>query len=706
MLLVSISLLVINLIILNIPLLNILSYESSALNGILLSFLTGVYWLKNNRKKKTISIYLSILIFSIIPFLILSLSTIFCQNCPLDDGVYFYLVLALPSIFVGLSLAYLSSYISIKYRSIIFTVIWILILLSFLPELYYLPQIYFYNPIFGYYPGVIYDQSIAITGLLIAYRFINVIIALVIIMISAKKYLKNIPRKIILIILSILLLTQITFSSLLGFNTTIAKVKTELTENISTEHFEILVPDTLSDSQKKILELDHEFYYFSNAATLGYAPDQKIVSIIYGTGAQKKQLFGSANADVAKPWLNQIYLNYDNYQNSLKHEIAHIFSAKIGVGLFKIPSNFNPGLIEGFAMAVENNFDNFDIDYLAAIAYQNNYKISLNNLFTDLSFFANASSLSYIYAGSFFKYLAHNYGWEKVNQIYSGNSFDEVFQRTVPLLEKEYYDYLDTLPAEDNPHVANYYFGRKPLIKLTCARATAKALMDAQNTLGNKNYEESATKYLEIYNYSKSYSALVGFAISSLRVKNVEKAITLLEKELVRFEGSSSFYYMEFLLADLYSLNNDSNNAAKYYESIIIQNPHIKYIRNASFKLELLEKSNSELVNYMNSTNKKTAIVEKMVQENPNDFSVQLLVRISHAEKENYHEIIKLIDKIISETEYSSNTFFEISKFAYLNLDFNKSLYYADKALNLADFRRSPIIKEHIAKLNWILSKN
>lgn len=704
--LISSCLLIINLIIVNIPLLNILSYESSALNGILLSFLTGVFWLKCTRNKSTLEIFNSILIFAIIPFVLLSLSTTLCQNCPLDDGIYFYIVLALPSIIVGVSLAFLSNYISVKYSFIIFILIWIVILFSFLPELYYLPQIYFYNPIFGYYPGVIYDQTIEITSLLLLYRIINVVIASVIIIVASDKYLKNISRGYILFILTILILIQITFSSILGFNTTLEKVKKELKQEISTEHFEIILPDTLSENQKKILELDHEFYYFSNSIILGYTPDEKIISIIYGTAAQKKKLFGSANADVAKPWLNQIYLNYDNYQNSLKHEIAHIFSAKIGVGPFKIPSSFNPGLIEGFAMAVENNYDDFDIDYLSAIAYQNNYKISLSNLFTDFSFFSNASSLSYIYAGSFFKYLAHNYGWEKLNLIYSGNSFHEVFQRTLPFLENEYYNYLDKFPAEDNLHVANYYFGRKPLIKLTCARVTAKALLDAQNTLNDEKFEESASKYLEIYNYSKSYSALVGFAISSLRAKSAEKAISLLERELVSFEGSSSFYYLEYLLADLYALNSDSIRAAKYYESIIVQNPNLRYLRNASVKLDILRKSNTELINYLNSENQKYSMLEKMVFEKPNDFSLQLLVRISYSEKEDYHKIIEQIEQIISETEYSSNTYFEISNYAYLNLDFNKAIKYADKALKLAEFSKIPIINEHIAKLNWILSKN
>ena len=687
------------------PLINVLSYESSAINGIILSLIVGMYWLKYIKVKKTSLFYSPFLIIAAIPFLILTFSTILCQKCPLDDGLYFYLILALPSIIVGLSLAYLSYYISVKYRFIIFILIWIVILFSFLPELYLLPQIYFYNPIFGYFPGTIYDQNIEITELLIIYRLLNIIIAFIVIFVSSKNFNEK-PKAYVYITLSILLLSQISFSSFLGFNTTLTTVESELKGEISSDHFNIIFPDTLSKNEQTILQLEHEYSYYSISKSLGFEPESKITSIIYGTGAQKKQLFGSANADVAKPWLNQIYLNLGNYQNSLKHEIAHIFSAKYGVTPFKIPSNINPGLIEGFAMAIENNYDDFDIDYLASLAYQNNFKISLVSLFTDLSFFSNVPSISYIYAGSFFKYLASNYGWEKVSLVYSGQSFEEIYKKNLSNLENEYYDYLTKIPEEDNSHIANYYFGGKPLIKLTCARVTAKALSEAQILLTDKKYEESAAKYLEIYKYSNSYAALVGYSVSSLNHDNVEKVIPFLEQEIKIFDGTSSFYYLQYILANFYVLNNDSSNAAKYYSSIIDQNPNIRYLRNAKVRLDLLAKGDSILINYIKLKDSKATILVKYVLENPNDYVVQLLLEFSQLEKKDYKKIIELVENIIGNKQYSSYTYFEISNYAYQNLDFITSLIYAKKALIISDYRRNQIIKEQILKLNWILNKN
>ena len=159
------------------PLLNILSYETSVLNGVLLAFISGLYWLRKNPLSKNESIrplILFYLILFLVPFIILSFSTIICQQCPISDGILFYLTLALPSVFVGIGLSEFSLFISKKYYILIFIILYFIVLLGFLPELYFNPQIYFYNPIFGYFPGVIYDENIRITNNLITYRCINI----------------------------------------------------------------------------------------------------------------------------------------------------------------------------------------------------------------------------------------------------------------------------------------------------------------------------------------------------------------------------------------------------------------------------------------------------------------------------------------------------------------------------------------------------
>ena len=101
---------------------------------------------------------------------------------------------------------------------------------------------------------------------------------------------------------------------------------------------------------------------------------------MFKNNTQKGKLIGSENADVAKPWLFQIYTIADNYDHTLKHEIAHIFSEKFGVGPFKIAHNFNPALIEGIAEAAAPLYNTWYVDHIASIAYNNNFRFNIENL--------------------------------------------------------------------------------------------------------------------------------------------------------------------------------------------------------------------------------------------------------------------------------------------------------------------------------------
>ncbi len=695
-----------NMFLTTIPLTNLLSYESSAINAIVLSLFSGFFWLRSKAKIFNTRILVFLISFLLIPFIILFISTILCQKCPIDDGIYFYLIITVPSIPIGMAIADFSIFISKRFKYAIYLIIWIIMILGFLPELYYNPQIYFFNLIFGYYPGVIYDQHIAISREIIDYRLLSVVISVTLILIFRREYnFSKLTKAIVIIAVISVYLHSYMYKFELHYSTDINRIKSELKDEISTKHFNIILPDSISEIEKKIIEYEHEYYFTSISNLLKVEPDSKITSIIFDTRARKKKLFGSENADVAKPWLNQIYLNIDNYRNSLKHELAHIFSAKFGSTIFKIPSNFNPGLIEGFAMAVENNYDNFDIDYFAALAFNNNFKISLVNLFSDFSFFSNTSSLSYIYAGSFIKYLAQNYGWEHVERLYANGDFESSFNKNIEELEIEYFDYIKLYGKKFNKDNANYYFGRRPLIKRICARATAKQLKQAYKLFEQKNFIESSNLFDEIYKYSKTYSSLVGYAQSQLRLGNANNAINRIEDDLDNYANSANQYYLEFILADLYALKNDSANANQYYNLILQQNPHHIYYTSALNKKNLLQEGDSILIKYILDNKFKVENLENIVKENPTDEAIFLLTRINGEDIYDYYRRMKIIEEAVTKNKFLSETYFNISKFAYNHLDLDLAIKYARLSIDKATPQKISIIQDHIAKINWILKQ-
>ncbi|MEE9429431.1 MAG: hypothetical protein V3V16_00200, partial [Melioribacteraceae bacterium] len=697
---------IINIFFTTLPLLNTLHYEVSFINAILLSFLSGLLTLSflkegiGGIKIFPNRIYLrKIISFLIIPFVISFISTIFCQQCPISDGIYFYLVITFPSVIIGSIIALLAYFVSAKYKYPLFVIFWLFLTLGFLPELYFNPQIYFYNPIFAYFPGVMYDINIEITKELILYRIFNVLFSIGVWFLLIETIDRKRSSK--FVVITIVMMFYLTFSFYkveLDLATDTSKIESELTTKIETEHFEISLPPNISEREIELVKINHEFYYNELKKLLGTEPTQKIKSFLFESGAQKKRLFGANNADVAKLWMNQIYLNYNNYDNSLKHEIAHIFSAEFANGFFKMPAMYNPGLLEGYAMAIENNYDDFDIDYLAKLAYKNGFKISLKNLFSNFSFFMQTSSITYIYAGSFIKYLVDNYGLEKVNEIYSTLNFEQIINKSLDELEIVYFDYLEKLPIKGSKHKANLYFGRTPLVKKYCARATEKELKNSWEHVNEKHYTIALKKFEKIYEYSNSYNSLLGVVTCNNYLEQYSESVNILENNIKSFQGSAHYYNLEFLLADALIMNDKRESSKVYLDSLIIQNPRTDY-RNAatirkillakndlaSFKKQTIPRRDSTIIKYIQEKESRIEIVSKLLNENSTDEILQIYLRMKFTDRENYSSKFNKVIELCSNHKYSSDTYFQLSKFAFNNLDFETSKKYAELALTNAE---------------------
>ena len=433
-----IILVVFNILLLNLPLTNYLGYEFSIFNSAILVLLSGIFVIsylkritisKESIKEISKTLAWVSFIFLILPFLISFVSIFKTITCPIKDGIIFYIVLTIPAAVIGIALGILSFSINKKFSILIFLLSLFLIALIPVLEIYFNPQIYFYNPIVGFFPGTIYDEGIEVDLKLIVYRLLNLLFFASIIflvfraIISSSKYSLRITW-VYSIIVPLVFITIL--SADFGYSTTPSSIKVELDKTILTEHYEIHYSNALNDTLINIIALHHEFYFWELEKYFNVKPSKKIISLIFNDREQKKRLFGTANADVAKPWIPEIYTTADNYDKTLKHEIAHCFAGVFGSRIFKVADNFNPSLIEGAAMAADPDYDSYDLDYMAALAFKNNYKINVTDLFEYFNFFKQPSSLGYIIAGSFIKFLIDKYGIETFQEILFRFGFPKV----------------------------------------------------------------------------------------------------------------------------------------------------------------------------------------------------------------------------------------------------------------------------------------
>ncbi len=705
-----------NYLLVNYPLTNVLGFEFSVVNAILLSFVSGILLIhlinKNNRG--TLSFFytvkqnwLIILLIAFLPLVISIVPTILSQGCPISEGLLFYIVITLPSLFIGMALGFFSFSISPRFRYYWFILFFFITAFVWIFEIYFNPQIYFYNPIIGFFPGVIYDEDISITSSLILYRVFIVAAGAVIIFSAEKMYYLNWTRKALIVLM--LTYSAIGFYFLkpyVNLATTQARMKSELRGEVKSEHFNIYFSEDIPLEKIKNFVLNHEYYYSQIKKQLTRKDDFVTTSYIFKNGEQKRNLFGANRADVTKPWLRQIYLNEDDVLHVLKHELAHVFSAKYGTTILKLSHNFNPALIEGFAMAIENNYDNYEIHYLASIAFHNNFKVKLSNLFSGLNFYLSSSSFSYIYAGSFIKYLADQYGIEKITYLYGDGDFQKYYGKGIQKLSKEYFDFIKNYPIDSNKNIANYYFGRKAIFQKYCVRYAANQLKNAWHDYQLGTYNKAIREFKKIYSYSKSYSALTGLVNSLFKIDNAFDAEKILKANLKNFEGSAQYYSLELSLADALVRNYKFNEAKKYYSELLNQKPRYNYSFLAKLRIDMLNFNSLKLRDYLSaSVFDKYELLKYYYSKTNDPASIYSMLSLSEQLNQSYSNFNK---QIIIRTNHndvlSYYALFIESNYADKNSDYARAL---NLLLKIKDSDELEVLRNSIngkiKRLNWII---
>ena len=707
-----------SLILVGLPLTNVLGYEFSAINGIILSFFAGLVVINLHNKNDSswltfIEIvgrhYILFVLLAFIPFAISLINTILFGICPISVGAFFYFVLTIPSIVIGMALGHATKLLFKKFSYPIFTFIFLVVLLLPVVEIYLNPQVYFYTPILGYFPGNIYDEDLTINSVLITYRLLNLFYFIGIVVVLdyyAKQHrIKIVATTLFAILIAILF--AVTKPSL-GYASTKSSIKTELTSEVQTEHFEIIYSETLSKLQVENLVLHHEYYYQLLSSELGVALSEKITSYVFASRDQKRRLFGAGNADVAKPWTNSIFTTYDNYDRTLKHELAHVFAAEFGVTPFKVAYGINPSMIEGFAMMAEDNYDDFDIHYLAFLAFKSGFKFPLESLFSGLQFFTQTSSLSYIYSGSFIKYLKDRFGMQEIESLYGDLDFVKHTGLSLQQLQTDYYEFLNQLDFTVNKASADLYFGSKPIFKRICPRYVAVKLKEGWQNYRDGKYSTANKIFNELFKYSENYSAMVGSVNSMIKLDKADEALSLLEQELPRYENTSYYFNLSLIYGDLLVRQEKYKEAEKIYSKLLSEKPSVGYVSAAHVRIILLESSQVTISKYLDGSNfDKYEILSDIFKSNKDASFASTMLQLSDALDINYDNFMVYASSFSDdESETYSETLYNFSKLSIENMDYKRGESFANKALQNATQQCRAVYEENVDKVLWLMNNH
>jgi len=233
-------LIVVNLSLQLLPLTSETGYEFSAANSVLFFFIGGLWYLtlieKETGVKKNLFVFF---LFLIVPLLISVLNTAFIRNCPVCFGIPFYFIISLPAFFFGAVIIKGISVLSNRFRIILFLIVFLLLCIIPVLEIYFLPQIYFYHPVITFFPGTMYDELIPIDEKMILYRGLNLIFFFALFLFFSKDYFVGKKFTSVALIFISVVVWYFLFKPLFGFDTTNSKIQNELSNKIKTEHIDI-----------------------------------------------------------------------------------------------------------------------------------------------------------------------------------------------------------------------------------------------------------------------------------------------------------------------------------------------------------------------------------------------------------------------------------------------------------------------------------
>jgi len=690
------------------PLVQVLNFEFSFVFSILLFVSSGVLTIYYLRKFKTFGVlpaiirmkYKSYLLILFTPILISIFSNLLFQMCPIWDGILYYAVIVIPAFYFGFVAAAFSFWSNKRFSYLIF--VGILFLLSFAPilEFYIYPQVYFYNLIVGIIPGTIYDEQILISSKLILYRILHfVLLSIILYSIYKVGNINRKNRRLLLLSTSLGALLFFLLKPFMGFATTKYDLHENLNLSLLSEVFEIRYTDNLTQNNVQLLGLEHFYYIKEIELKTELSTPKNLISYIFKDANQKGALFGSKAANVAKPWMNEIYLDYNSTENSLEHELIHLYAAQIGSTPFKIADGFNMAMLEGYAMAIEDNYSGYDIHYMALLAKESDYNFNIPELFSKLNFFGQASSLSYITAGSFIKFLIEEYGIDKVNLVYQDLDFEKYFEKGLDKLEVEYIQFLNELNYPINKHRANLFFGRRPIAKKVCPRTVSNELNDAWKLFNERSYLSSRESFKTLFNYSNSYSALLGLIYSNNKLQLYSESLDLLESKMSEYEGTSSYYSALLNLGDQLVYTSNYERAISVYKSLSEFNPTERYNNLAEIRIKLV--SDGKGLEYLEGSDfDKYELLKSLNKDELFDSSIPIMIELSERLNENISSFSAFIDEK-SYKNISSYSAYEISKYLMKNMEFEKSLKYVELSIkNCNENFKLPILESHRKKIN------
>lgn len=536
------------------PLVGDLHYEFSALCALITSLLTGALMIFRPRVRPAEEDANPLLhggIFpeqlwhdivtaaalSLIPLAIALIASLFGHACGVWEGTIWYLLLVPPAAVISVVLGALAETLTRRrwLAALLFLAIWLGSMARGAYEALTGPHIFIYCWQVGFFPGGSWDAELPVTPLLVCYRAAHLVIAslLALVVIELGRIIRRECDRPRAPVIAAAAVAAIAAAALLPQRPELGLTRTDrwlseaLGDSIRTRHATIYYSASGTDSLDlwRAANLT-DFYVMEHARAIGIPADsiEPVIFYLYPTAAEQKRMVGTASAAFTKPWKRTLNMSTAAMESGLRHEVAHVILAPFGNPL---GISFSQGMLEGSAMALENDYNWRTLHQYAAALYKYNLAPSPAEIMGIGGFSSRRSSVSYVLSGSFSKWLIESYGMPRYLKAFPWGDFDEAYGRSLDKLSEEYRGFIDSLdrpatPDPDSfvPHIemdriveertARYLFGGGSFFFQKCLRRIGTLNARGFEAIGEARYEVALERFRASLDEGINYGARAG----------------------------------------------------------------------------------------------------------------------------------------------------------------------------------------------------
>jgi tetratricopeptide (TPR) repeat protein len=410
---------------------------------------------------------------------------LWAPNCAYGTGLLFFALFPGVTLVFAVAVATFLTRLSDRRRIRLAGLVGTGLIVSLVGPLYDLgfhPQFYTYNHVFGGVLGPIYDEQLAVRPGLFVFRGLTLLWAGALFGSAhwigggrPSRWVRAATLACLAAIIGIYV-----FPARAGINTTHAHLQQHLGGHHRTAHVDLYYdPEAMGEKEAQTLAADLESDYRRMAGLLNVEASEvgRVAAYIYPSPHVKGRLTGARRTSVSPVWLarSQLHLLRDRFEASASHELAHVFSRPFGLPVLN--ASWAVGLVEGWAVALEEPAGQLAPDDLVAVSAETGTKTSLEaradgiaRMLSPWGFWTGRGAVSYATMGSFVSHLLDTYGAEPLKRVYARADFKAAYGKSVTVLAREWAGSLRqqsavSVAARD---LVQRQFTRPSLFETTC----------------------------------------------------------------------------------------------------------------------------------------------------------------------------------------------------------------------------------------------